>query len=73
MRNASLVGVFVGAYGSEARAELHEQLLAYFEAGRIAPRINAERRFEELPTALSELAARRVIGRLVLKVGVRER
>ena len=67
-RNTSLVGVMVGAYGRDARAEFHEELLARFDAGRIAPRIHALRRFEELPAALAELAARRVIGKIVLQL-----
>jgi len=67
-RNYSLVGVFVGAYDGAARAAVHEELLALVAAGRIAPRVQAERPFDELPAALGEVAARRVIGKLVLRI-----
>lgn len=68
MRNYSVVGVFVGAYDRQTRGAVHEELLALFEQGRIAPHIDRELPFEQLPRALADLAARRVTGKIVVRV-----
>jgi NADPH2:quinone reductase len=64
--NASVLGVYVGAYGPEQMREVHAALLAHHAAGRIHAKPTREWAFDELPTALQAMADRQVIGKAVL-------
>lgn len=64
--NASVLGVYVGAYSPEQMGEIHRELLAHHEAGRIASEPARIWSFDELPAALQTLADREIIGKGVL-------
>ena len=65
LANASLLGVFVGAYSPAERQALHASLLTLFESGQIDPRPGAQLTFSEIPSGLAQLAARGSTGKLV--------
>ncbi|MFT5483412.1 MAG: NADPH2:quinone reductase [Halieaceae bacterium] len=67
-KNISIAGVYVGAYGSEQRRHIHGELLNLYREGKIAPLLDRVVQFEDLPTALADLGARRVRGKLILQV-----
>ena len=67
-KNASVVGVFVGAYTKPFLSEVHERLLDLWRAGAIGSLVSREVAFEEIPAALGELAERRATGRLVVRM-----
>jgi len=65
LKNASVLGVFVGAYGPQQRMEIHEELTYLVEQGRVAPLVQEVVPFDAVPQALSKLQSRQVIGKLV--------
>jgi NADPH2:quinone reductase len=67
-KNASLVGVFVGAYDKPVLSKLHEELLSHWRSGRIRSLVSKHFDFEDVALALAELAARRATGKLVVRV-----
>jgi NADPH2:quinone reductase len=67
-KNCSVVGVFVGAYGKELLSEGHEELLTLYEQGHIRPWVGREVPFDELPNALTKLASRQAMGRIVARL-----
>jgi NADPH2:quinone reductase len=67
-KNASVVGVFVGAYAKPFLSEVHEALLDHWKAGRIPGLATRQVGFDAVGSALSDLAARRSFGKLVVKV-----
>ena len=67
-RNASVVGVFVGAYRKPFLSDVHDELLAYWRDGRIRSLVSSAVDFEEVSSALGEIAMRRTTGKLVAKV-----
>jgi NADPH2:quinone reductase len=67
-RNASVVGVFVGAYGKPFLEEVHDRLLARWREGAIHGQVECEIPFEEIPTALEKLGQRRATGKTVVRV-----
>jgi NADPH2:quinone reductase len=67
-KNASVVGVFVGAYGKPFLDKVHDRLLARWRAGEIRGQVECEISFEEIPTALEKLGQRRSAGKTVVRV-----
>lgn len=65
MKNCSVLGVFVGAYGPDVMLPAHHALLDLHRGGKIQAVVDRVIRFEEIPTALAQLAARQVQGKLV--------
>ena len=69
MKNYSVVGVFVGAYGRDVMSHGHEELIDLHREGRIRSVVGRQAAFEALPAALAELSARRSLGRTVIEIG----
>ena len=69
LKNASLIGVFVGAYNPGQRLEVHTELLRFYRRGLVKPVLDRVVDFEDIPSALTDLAAQRVSGKLVVRVG----
>jgi NADPH2:quinone reductase len=67
-KNASVVGVFVGAYAKPFLSELHTELLSHWKSGRIRSLVSKQVDFEDVPQALGEIAARRATGKIVARV-----
>lgn len=68
-RNASVVGVFVGAYRKPALERVHEALIDHWRAGRIRTLATREIPFDRVAEGLGELASRRATGKLVVCFG----
>ena len=69
IKNYSLVGVHFGLFRKLYPAEVqkaHQQLMELVVAGKIRPLLYKEYLFEEVPTALDELADRKTYGKLVV-------
>jgi D-arabinose 1-dehydrogenase-like Zn-dependent alcohol dehydrogenase len=58
------VGVLAALYDKDFLDRTHEELLKLYAEGKIRPR-KQEISFEDIPTALTDLADRKVIGRVV--------
>lgn len=67
-KNASVVGVFVGAYAKPFLTGVHDSLIAHWEAGRLPSLVSRELDFDAIGDALGELAERRALGKLVARV-----
>lgn len=70
IKQISLIGVRAGEYGRQnpaGGAAANQALLARAEAGRLQPHIHARLAFEQLTVAFDRLAAREVMGRIVLE------
>jgi NADPH:quinone reductase len=63
-KNCSVVGVLAALYDKEFLDRTHEELLGLYAEGLIRP-TTQKVSFEEIPTALTDLADRKVIGRVV--------
>src|SRR5262245_38943812 len=72
MQNFTLVGATMGAYPpAEGRAiedAAHRAILALLESGRFRPVVGRVVDFADVPKALAELAARRSLGRTIVRV-----
>jgi NADPH2:quinone reductase len=72
MYNRTLVGATLGSYPREQmrriHQETHEALTALLETGRFRPQVTQVVDFDAVPAALSALAARRTMGRVVVRV-----
>ncbi|MGD9603922.1 MAG: NADPH:quinone oxidoreductase family protein [Gammaproteobacteria bacterium] len=71
IKQFAVIGVRAGEYGRidpAAGATVTEGLLALANAGRLHPHVHARLPFERLVEAFERLAARNVMGRLVLEV-----
>ena len=69
IKQISIVGVRAGEYGRQhpaGGAEVNRALFKLAEEGRLRPRVHAHLPFDSLADAFDRLAAREVIGRLVL-------
>lgn len=69
LKNISLLGMYWSSYWQHASGEVHRahaELVALYEEGRIAPHLDHEVPFADLPLALAALENREVIGKLVL-------
>jgi NADPH2:quinone reductase len=67
-RNYSLVGVIPSGYVAGIKREAQEQLLAHRARGALRVPLEPPVPFDALPDALERLAARSVLGKLVLRV-----
>ncbi len=68
LKNCSVVGVLAAFYDKEFLDREHEALLKLYAEGHIRPLIKRIIPFEEIPRALTDLAHRKVIGRVVAKL-----
>ena len=69
LKNASLVGLFWGAYLQHNPAVIRDsfsQLLAWYAAGQLKPHIHRTFPLAEAPAALRELTERRAMGKVLL-------
>ena len=65
-KNASVVGVFVGAYQKPFLEKVHEELLTLWRQGSLPSLVSREVGFDAVPEALTALAERRTTGKLVV-------
>lgn len=65
-RNASSIGVYVGAYGHEQMQVFHAALLDLVASGRLDPAPETVIGFDELGESLTRLAERRILGKVVM-------
>jgi NADPH:quinone reductase len=63
-KNCSVVGVLAALYDKDFLDRTHEELLKLYAEGKIRP-TTQKVSFEDIPTALTDLADRKVIGRVV--------
>jgi len=71
LKNASVVGLFWGAYLSQNPGVIKrsfQQLLAWYGEGRLRPHIHRTYALEDAPNALEDLIKRKAMGKLVLMV-----
>ena len=72
MYNHTLVGATLGSYPREEmrriHAETHDALSELLAAGRYHPTVERCVSFDEVPDALTDLAARRTMGRVVVRI-----
>jgi NADPH:quinone reductase len=72
MYNHTLVGATLGSYPREEmrriHAETHAALIELLAAGKYRPTVERCVRFDEVPQALTDLAARRTMGRVVVRI-----
>jgi NADPH2:quinone reductase len=69
LKGCAIVGVFWGAFTSKETARYREgltELFGWVRDGKLAPRIAGTYKLENAALALQEMAARKVIGKLVL-------
>ncbi|MEX2256049.1 MAG: NADPH:quinone oxidoreductase family protein [Acidimicrobiia bacterium] len=65
-RNASVLGVYVGAYSRAEAEHDHDELVALFEAGHIRSCVTDGVPFAELPAAIERVARGEVVGKTVV-------
>ena len=72
MQNYTLVGATMGAYPpAEGRAieeDAHRAILTLLDAGRFRPVVGRVIDFDEVPKALTDLAERRSMGRIIVRL-----
>lgn len=68
MRNCSVLGVFVGAYGQEERLQMHEALSELYVRGEITAQLEADVTFSEVADYLGRLERREVQGKVVVSM-----
>lgn len=68
-RNASVVGVYVGAYAKPFLSEVHETLLGHWGRREIRSTACEPISFEGIGEALEDIAARRTTGKVVALMG----
>ena len=69
LKNASLVGVFWGAYMMHDPAVIQrsfQQLLRWYAEGKLQPRVHSAFALEDAARALREIKDRRAMGKVVL-------
>ena len=69
LKNMSLVGVFWGGWSAAHPTYLqdtHDALIAFYNAGKIAPKVASSYPLAELPRALRDLANRKILGKTVV-------
>ena len=72
LKSCNVCGVFWGAFAARdpAANQAHvEELFALWDAGKISPRVSATYRLERAGEAIAAMAARQVIGKLVVELG----
>lgn len=69
LKGASVVGVFWGEFASrepQRNAQAFEELTRWLREGKLRPLVSARYRLEDTPRALSDMAQRRVTGKIVI-------
>ncbi len=69
LKGASIVGVFWGGYRKrepERNRDAVAQMLAWISEGRLRPLVSRTYALDEVPQALDDMAARRVVGKVVV-------
>lgn len=69
LKGASIVGVFWGGYRKrepERNRDAVAQMLAWIGEGRLRPLVSRTYTLDEVPQALEDMAARRVVGKVVV-------
>jgi NADPH2:quinone reductase len=69
LKGASLVGVFWGEFAKREpgrNAKMLGELAAWYATGKIKPVLDRVMPLEQLPAAFARMAAREVVGKLVL-------
>ena len=73
MANHTLVGATLGSYARDVmkamEAETQEAVVAWWREGRFRPVTTDEIGFDDVPAAVTDLAARRTKGRVVVRIG----
>ncbi len=73
MYNYTLVGATLGSYPREQMRRIHDEthaaLIALLEAGKYRPAVERCVAFGDVPAALTDLAQRRTMGRVVVRIG----
>ena len=72
-RNASILGVFVGAYDRAANEDALANLTTLVADGKIRSVVTSTVTFDAVPDALEHVARREVLGKTVVTVSERER
>jgi NADPH2:quinone reductase len=70
LKNYSVVGVYVGEYSARERSyldEIHTELMELHAAGKIRTLVQAELPLEDAPSAISDLAQRRTVGKVIIR------
>ena len=68
LRNASIMGVYVGAYDAEQRGAAHTALLDLYRQGLLKPVPGESVHFLDLPRAVGAVDRHEVSGKLVVTV-----
>jgi NADPH2:quinone reductase len=71
LRNYDVIGVYMGAYPATQRDVLdwhHEEILGLFASGRVRSVVDDVIEFEDVPQAIANLASRKTIGKLVVRL-----
>jgi NADPH2:quinone reductase len=68
MTNTSLVGVLAAGYSREHLEAILRQLTELADTGAVRPTIAERVSFEDIPDALTRLAARKVLGKFVVEI-----
>ncbi|RAJ97984.1 NADPH2:quinone reductase [Larkinella arboricola] len=69
LKGCSVVGVFWGAFAEKQRQDNQDnvqQLLAFYQQGRIKPHIQAQYPLDKAPQALRDMMNRQVLGKVVV-------
>lgn len=72
LKNMSVVGCYWGGHlerHPEFLKQTQSELFAHFEAGQIKPVVSSQYALEDAVSALRDLAERKTIGKVVLKIG----
>ena len=67
-KNASMVGVYVGAYTKPYMSEVHDEVVSRWREGKLRGVVGEVMPFERVPDALEALAARQAVGKLVISL-----
>ncbi|PMS17928.1 NADPH:quinone oxidoreductase [Trinickia dabaoshanensis] len=69
LKGASIVGVFWGEFATREparNAQAFEELMRWLREGKLRPHVSARYALEETPRALTDMAQRRVTGKIVI-------
>ena len=72
LKNVAVIGVHFGAYARHDPGifrRTHDELVALYGAGKVDPLIHRVLPLEEALTGLTDLAGRRTVGKVVVRVG----
>jgi NADPH2:quinone reductase len=72
LKNCQIVGVFYGAFSArdpKTSEENTRELIALYSQGKIRPRISARYPLSEAARAISDLAGRKAVGKIVVTIG----